>query len=194
MMQKNSLPRIWLILCGLCLAAAPAFCGADELAVTIRVHARAVAPGEPLRIELVSPEPLSSVKGTFRGNDVFMVREGSSAEGERWSGWAMVALDGEPGAASFELSGTSESGRPVAGSRAITVQAREFPEEHLSVAPKYVSPPKEVEERLARERKKLRALYRVRRPVRAAGPFVRPVPGEPTSIFGTRRLFNNEPR
>jgi murein DD-endopeptidase MepM/ murein hydrolase activator NlpD len=25
-------------------------------------------------------------------------------------------------------------------------------------------------------------------------PFVRPVPGEPTSRFGTRRLFNGEPR
>jgi murein DD-endopeptidase MepM/ murein hydrolase activator NlpD len=26
------------------------------------------------------------------------------------------------------------------------------------------------------------------------GPFVRPVPGEPTSIFGTRRIFNGKPR
>jgi murein DD-endopeptidase MepM/ murein hydrolase activator NlpD len=107
----------------------------------------------------------------------------------------MIALDRQPGQAAVEVSGMVENGRPVVGTRAVTIAAKEFPEEQLSVAPKYVRPPAEVEERLTRERAKLRALYRERRPLSSVGQvFVRPVPGEPTSIFGTRRLFNNEPR
>jgi murein DD-endopeptidase MepM/ murein hydrolase activator NlpD len=83
----------------------------------------------------------------------------------------------------------------VVGSRAVTVHPKEFPEEHLTVASKYVAPPREVDERLARERARLREIYRQRTPVRSAqAPFVRPVPGEPTSTFGKRRIFNGEPR
>jgi murein DD-endopeptidase MepM/ murein hydrolase activator NlpD len=106
-----------------------------------------------------------------------------------------VALDEEPGIYELAFRGASASGRPVVGSRAVTVNGKEFPEEHLTVASKYVKPPKEVEERLSRERKRLKELYRNRRPdVVDSGPFVRPVPGEPTSTFGKRRFFNGEPR
>jgi murein DD-endopeptidase MepM/ murein hydrolase activator NlpD len=178
-----------------CGILAPACWAGDDLAVAIHVHARVVAPGEPLRVEVVSPEPLKSVEGEFLGRSVFMVRHGSSEKGEHWSGWAMVGLDEEPGVTALELRGASESGRPVVGTHAVTIEPKEFPEEHLSVAPKYVSPPREVQERLARERKKLKAIYKTRREVTTSGePFTRPVPGDPTSIFGTRRLFNGEPR
>jgi murein DD-endopeptidase MepM/ murein hydrolase activator NlpD len=177
------------------LLAAPTALAEGDLPLTIRIHARAVAPGEPLRVEVVSREPLDSVEGTFLGHTVFMVRQGSSDAGEHWSGWTMVALDEESGVSSLELHGTSAAGRPVVGTHAVTVEAKEFPEEHLSVASKYVSPPPEVEERLARERKKLRAIYESRRQfVPGEEPFVRPVPGDPTSTFGTRRLYNGKPR
>ena len=107
----------------------------------------------------------------------------------------MIGLDQEPGTFALEFQGSSSSGRTVVGSHSVTVEAKEFPQEHLTVASKYVKPPKEVEERLSRERKKLKELYRNRRSeVVDDGPFVRPVPGEPTSTFGTRRLYNGEPR
>jgi murein DD-endopeptidase MepM/ murein hydrolase activator NlpD len=168
---------------------------ASELAVAITVHARELAPGEPVRIAALSSEPLESLQGSFLGEHLFMSRIGGTAEGELWSGWSMIALDQEPGPAAVELSGTSLDGRAVIGTHALSVAAKKFPEEHLSVAPKYVQPPQEVEEQLARERKKLRALYKVRRPVvEICEPFVRPVPGDPTSIFGGRRIYNGQPR
>jgi murein DD-endopeptidase MepM/ murein hydrolase activator NlpD len=173
----------------------PATTAQDDLPLTIQIHARAVAPGEPLRVEVLSPEALESVEGKFLGQSVFMVRQGSSDEGERWTGWTMVALDEEAGITLLELHGTSAGGRPVVGSHAVTIEAKEFPEEHLSVPSKYVSPPPEVEARLAQERKKLRAIYESRRQfVPGEEPFVRPVPGDPTSTFGTRRLYNGKPR
>jgi len=86
-------------------------------------------------------------------------------------------------------------GRTAVGRLQIAVQPKEFPTEELTVASKYVSPPEEVQQRLARERRKLAEIYALRSPYPPpAQPFARPVPGKPTSIFGTRRLFNGEPR
>ena len=94
-----------------------------------------------------------------------------------------------------EMAGTTPDGRRASGRLATAVVAKSFPTEELSVASEYVTPPPEVEERLARERAKLAAIYAARSPYPApVEPFVRPVPGEPTSVFGTRRLYNGEPR
>lgn len=186
-------PRILLPLCLLALAAGPL---ASTLPVSIEVRARAVSPGEPVRIQVVSDEPLETVEGDFLGRTVHMVRVGHGADGrELWSGWSMVDLDQEPGPVAVEVRGTSAGGRAIVGTRAVTVEPKSFPVENLSVAPKYVEPPPEVQERLARERKKLAEIYRRRSPrLPATEPFVRPVDGEPTSAFGTKRLFNGQPR
>lgn len=195
MKQERSLFPLVLLFAALLLAATGPAVAEGDLAVVSRVSARELAPGEPLRVEVIAPEPLDSLEGEFLGDRVFMTRAPSSAEGERWVGWAMIALDQEPGMHELTLRGASSSGRAVTGSRAVTVQAKDFPSEELTVAPKYVKPAKEVEERLNRERAKLREIYKNRRAVAPSDqPFVRPVPGDPTSTFGTRRLFNGEPR
>jgi len=175
------------------LAALPAAAG--DLALTVRVQARAVAPGEPVRVEALAAEPLRSLEAELLGHEVHMVRGGITAEGERWAGWAMVGLDQEPGVTSLELRGRTESGRAAVGSLAVTVASKQFPEERLTVAPKYVEPPKEVQERLARERARLKEIYASRRDVLPGSQaFVRPVLGESSAAFGTRRFFNDQPR
>jgi murein DD-endopeptidase MepM/ murein hydrolase activator NlpD len=187
---------------GLLLALVAFACTAAQtgrVALEIEVHARAVAPGEPVRLAVVSPAALASLDGTFRDDAVFFTRTTDPAierkTSERWSGWAMIALDGEPGTAVIELRGLTADGREAVGTRMLTVESREFPTEELSVSSKYVSPPPEVQERIAAERRKLAAIYRTRTPLPpATEPFVRPVPGDPTSIFGTRRVFNGQPR
>jgi murein DD-endopeptidase MepM/ murein hydrolase activator NlpD len=167
-----------------------------ELPVAIEVRARAVAPGEPLRIDVVSPAPLAAITAEFLGESIFMTRAGAAERGgERWSGWTSIALDREAGVAGIEVRGTRLDGAAVAGTRAVTIAPKEFPLEELSVAPRYVEPPPEVRARIERESAKLAAIYARRRDLPPApAPFVRPVPGEPTSIFGTRRVFNGEAR
>jgi murein DD-endopeptidase MepM/ murein hydrolase activator NlpD len=147
-------------------------------------------------VDVVSSEPLEMLEGSFLDRTVFLVREGGDGSGgERWSGWTMIALDEGPGSVAFEVWGRSVTGRSVGGTRAVTIQAGDFPRETLTVAPKYVEPPPDVLERLARERRKLDALYGTRRSV-APSPraFLRPVPGEATSVFGTQRIYNGKPR
>jgi murein DD-endopeptidase MepM/ murein hydrolase activator NlpD len=176
--------------------AAVAVRGQDAAEMLVEIRARAVAPGEPLRVVVASPFPLATLEGRFLDRDVFLVREGSTAEGiEVWSGWAMIDLDREDGVAVFEFSGTRADGQPAVATHAVTIQPKQFPEEQLSVAPRYVEPPKDVQRRLADERAKLKKIYRSRGATAAPERvFVRPVAGEPTSVFGTRRIYNGKPR
>lgn len=168
---------------------------AGTLPVSISVRARAVAPSEPVRIDVLTPEPLESLEGEFLGKPVFFVRTTDRGDSQVWSGWAMIGLDEPAGLTSIEVRGRTTDGAEALGSHAVSIEAREFPKEQLSVAPKYVEPPKEVQQRLTSERKKLAQVYASRRPEIPSGePFVRPVEGDSTSIFGTRRVFNGKPR
>jgi len=181
--------RPWILLVTLCVPAALAS-GPD---LSLELRARAVAPGEPVRVVAHAREPLERLEGEFLGRPLFMSREDGDATS--WSGWTLVGLDDAAGPTRLELHGTTAAGRAVSASRSVEVEARSFPREELKVAPKYVSPPPEVEERLARERVKLDAIYRARREnASAAVAFQRPVPGERTSVFGMRRFYNGEPR
>jgi murein DD-endopeptidase MepM/ murein hydrolase activator NlpD len=167
----------------------------QPIGLEVEVRARVVAPGEPLRVVVASPVALQSLSGRFLDETIFFVRRPAGDDGrEVWSGWAMVGLDHEPGLAVIELSGALPDGTTAAATHAVEIEPKRFPEEQLSVAPKYVEPPEDVRKRLAAERARLAEIYRERSPAPVAGAFVRPVPGEPTSVFGTRRLYNGKPR
>jgi murein DD-endopeptidase MepM/ murein hydrolase activator NlpD len=191
-------PLLRVGLVALVLLAPAAVCrGSETVAVDVSARARAIAPGEPIRIVVDSPTPLASVSAKFLDQEVFFVREQSVAgrTDERWSGWALIGLLEDSGEAVLQVSGLTQDDRAAAGTLALRVEEREFPVERLSVSQKYVEPPPEVKKRLEEERTVLAAIYVSRTPVLpGAASFVRPVDGEPTSVFGTRRLFNDEPR
>ncbi len=169
--------------------------GEAPVALTIELRARAVAPGEPVRVVVRAPEPLASLTGTFLGKPVFFARAGERDGQEEWSGWTAVPLDRKPGAAAVDLKGRAQRGAEVVGALAVTIEKRTFPEERLTVEPKYVEPPKAVQARLERERKELGAIYARLRPVPPpAAAFVKPVPGDATGTYGARRVFNGKPR
>jgi murein DD-endopeptidase MepM/ murein hydrolase activator NlpD len=174
-------------------AAAAATSGTNELKIAVR--ARAIAPGEPVRLIVDSAQPLTSLEGEFLEQAVYMERTVSPEGKERWTGWGMVGLNETARATTVEVRGVSVSGGEIAGTYRVEIEPRDFPEERLDVESKYVEPPPEVQSRLTREREKLSRVYANRDALRTEdGPFVRPVPGEPTSIFGTRRIFNGKPR
>lgn len=180
------------------LALATGARGADAPpSLTVAVRARAIAPGEPLHVIAHGPADLTRLSGSFLGRTLqFERRDGASGGGRSaWEGWTLVPLDAAPGPATIELLGEERSGRIVRGVLAVEVADKEFPVERLRVARRFVEPAPEVARRLARERARLAKIYRRRTPgLRPSGPFRRPVPGRPTSIFGTRRLFNGQPR
>jgi murein DD-endopeptidase MepM/ murein hydrolase activator NlpD len=166
--------------------------GATE-PLEIRVRAREIAPGDPVRVDVASRLPLAQLSGSFLGRGLSFVRR-DDGRGQAWSAWTLVDLDTAAGPAVVEVHGTTAGGEPAAGTLAVRVEPREFAREELTVAPDYVAPKPAVQARLERERARLAEVYRERLPVLPRGPFVAPVPGEPTSAFGTRRVYNGEPR
>ena len=77
----------------------------------------------------------------------------------------------------------------------LPVSKRDYPVQRLKVEQKYVTPPPEVQERIKRDQAQLRAAISKITPVRYWSlPMLRPVPGEVTSLYGLRRVFNGQER
>ncbi|HJD96983.1 MAG TPA: M23 family metallopeptidase [Mailhella massiliensis] len=69
-----------------------------------------------------------------------------------------------------------------------------WPQSILKVAPKYVAPPREVQEQIARDAARSKKALASRTERQWTLPLHRPVPGGVTSPFGGRRVFNGQPR
>jgi len=77
----------------------------------------------------------------------------------------------------------------------IIVLPKEFPVKKLWVDEKFVTPPKDSLERIARESELLSAIYGMYTPMwLGEGEFIIPSEGEISPNFGERRIFNNQPR
>ena len=188
---------VTLLFSGSVVVAAGAACAGEDrrvpVSLDVRVAAREVAPGEPLRVHVNSNVALASLDATLLDEPVYLTAFDDS--GMRWTGWSMVGLDQGPGLVEVVLIGRTRDGRAARRSQALKIGSKEFPQENLTVSSMYVEPPKEVLERIAREKEKLARIYAHREHfVPPTEPFVRPVPGVNTSVFGMRRLFNGQPR
>jgi murein DD-endopeptidase MepM/ murein hydrolase activator NlpD len=160
-----------------------------------RAFARAFEPGEVVRFEVHTDAEVSALGGEFLGAASTFVRAAGNVAGERWVGWAVIPLDAAAGNAGYRLKASRSDGSTQTVSGTLTVSPKSFPEQRLTVESKFVNPPKAAAARIAREQKRLAAIYARRTPLApAATPFVKPVSGDPTSEFGTRRFFNGVSR
>ena len=179
----------------LLLLAAGCAEGASGTPLAARAYARAYAPGEVVRVEVVLDPAAKRPAGEFGKAAMTFVEAARTETSVTWTAWAVIPLDVAPGAVSYRVTATRADGAASSVSRELTIEPKEFPEQRLDVESKFVNPPKAVLARIDREKKKLDAIYGRRTPLRPPdAPFVRPVPGEPTSEFGTKRVFNGEPR
>lgn len=77
----------------------------------------------------------------------------------------------------------------------IRIVEKEYPVQHLTLPEAMVTPPREVLDRITRERESIVAALNTLTPDKYwSGDFVRPVPGSVSSPFGVRRFMNDEPR
>ena len=174
---------VWL------MAVSGVFAQVDDVEVTHQ--ARAVAPGELVVVSVSSPRALSTVTGRIFDRQVgfYQTPDGS------WRGLVGIDLAVEPGLHDLALNLTSESGRTTERVHRLPVADKAYPTRQLSVAPRYVEPPPEVGERIAREAEEQRAIFAASSPERLwQGAWERPVPGAATSAFGSRSVFNGQPR
>ncbi len=112
--------------------------------------------------------------------------------GGEWFGIVALPTD-QAGPVELVVS-RSRNGEPEVTTRwTVQVRPRTYSETQLSVAPRFTSPPAEVQERIARERELVRStLGEVTAEWLIDGNFVRPRNTRITSPFGQKRLFNGE--
>lgn len=178
--------RSWLLALTL-LVAASADVVAQDLTVDLR--SRATQPGDVLLVTVGTPSGVDSVSVS-----AFDARwEAFKVDDSTWRAMVGIDLDQRPGSYTLTVSAT---GAPAATARRdITVLARRFPRRILKVAPDYVNPPPELLARITAEAEFMRAAYEHTggEPMWRSG-FTRPVSEPANSTFGTRSVFNGEPR
>jgi murein DD-endopeptidase MepM/ murein hydrolase activator NlpD len=158
--------------------------------LTASVSARSLRPGELLVFVVQADPAASAVRVRLFDTLTPAVRlpDGS------WQALVGADLDQKPGhyVATIEA---DVAGATVTTTRAVDLAERTFRTRRLRVAPSYVNPAPDLLERILGDQAFIKQLYANPSPERLwSGAFIRPVPGRANSSFGTRSVFNGEPR
>ena len=177
---------VWLL-----AAVAPATAQPGGVDVAVSHQARGVFPGEAVLLRVEVSGPVREVRATAFDETVRFYQ----AADRVWHGLVGIDLLVEPGDHEVALRVVPVTGAPLARVYTLSVSHKEYQTRQLTVAPRYVEPPPEVGERIAREARQQRAIFATATGERLwRGSWRRPVEGPATSAFGSRSVFNGQPR
>jgi murein DD-endopeptidase MepM/ murein hydrolase activator NlpD len=158
--------------------------------ITIAADARAKQPGELVVFTLTMPASLGTprVKAFDRAALPFQIDPTS------WRVLVGIDLDTAPGTYGVSVD-AGPSATAVHKTYSLVVAPKKFATRKLTVDESFVNPPANMQERISRESALLAEIWQRSTPAKLwNGPFVRPVPQEANSAFGTRSIFNGQPR
>jgi len=158
--------------------------------LTIDAAYRSLAPGELVVVTIkIDGAPTSVRVNAFRRViPAFKTEDGS------WRALVGIDLDQRPGRYLVEAE-AAVGVTVLRQSKALVVTSRKFPTRTLKVNPAFVNPSPAELTRIRADQTFLGEVYARPAATRLwSAPFVRPVPGEANSSFGTRSVFNVEPR
>ena len=173
-------------------AIAGAVLRAEAPTLDVGHHARSVQPGEVVVLEVRPSEPVVAVQATAFGATIRFFSDGA---GGVWRGIVGIDLEARPDDYPVAVRATLGNGDTVRATYVLSVAPKDFPTRQLSVNPSFVNPPADVLDRIGREASRQRKIFQTSSAVRQwEGGFLRPVPGDSTSSFGRRSVYNGEPR
>ena len=157
-----------------------------SVAPSLELRARSFRPGELVVVSITGSPDTTRVALQAFGRPVPVHQVAAGA----WRAVAGIDLDVKP--AEYEVKATLDRGT---ASKRVVVVSRAFPVRRLTVNPDFVNPPPEVAARIAAESRFIEQVYAAAatEPLWQAA-FVRPVPHQANSRFGTRSVFNGESR
>lgn len=164
--------------------------GQQPREISVRAAARAMQPGEVVRLTIDTSSPVEALTVSVFGTTFpsFRVDETS------WQALVGIDLDVQPGVHTISIVATDARGVRTT-TRTLEVKAKQFPTRRLTVEPRYVEPPASVTDRIVAEARRLSAIWTADSPVRFwDGAFAPPVSDRANSAFGSRSVFNNKPR
>jgi murein DD-endopeptidase MepM/ murein hydrolase activator NlpD len=156
----------------------------------VSVGATPMAQGDVRRIVVEGVDDGATVSATALG---LPVRLGPAGSGT-FEGLIGADLAQKPGAYPVVVEVTRAKGAAEKLQSTVSVSARRFPTRRLRVSPQFVEPSAEDAERMASDAKRLSDIFASVSDRRWRGPFKPPVDGASTSNFGSRSVFNGQPR
>lgn len=195
--------RRFLVVLTLALCACPALAqtqdntqakkpkAADE--VTLLCPAK-VRVGEPFLVRIASRKPLREAMVYWLGKEVAPSIRIANARHVAHALLGTDVLFVKPGNRELVVVASVEGKRRTM-TREVFVAGRVFPEQALSVPKAMAVPPEKERARVEAESKAVRQVLDAMTPHRLWSlPFARPVDGEITGRYGTRRLLNGQPK
>jgi murein DD-endopeptidase MepM/ murein hydrolase activator NlpD len=160
-------------------------------AISVSADARAKQPGELVVLTMTIPQASTSppqVRAFDRTLLPFQV------DPTKWK--VLVGIDLETAPGTYPVTIEVGAPRPVAKTTySLVVRAKTFPTRTLKVDEAFVNPPASAEARIASDSARLADIWQHSSSAQLwLGPFIRPVPNEANSAFGTRSVYNGQPR
>ncbi len=160
-----------------------------EINVPDKVHI-----GDPFSIQISSPAKLKTAQVTWLGEKASMSLD---KKDQKYHGSLLLGTDvkkTDAGNKSIEIK-LANSDCSIIQKRNIHIKSRSFPVQRLQLPPSEVSISDAALQRHKREKKQVnKALHTYSRERFWDCPFVSPVPGKVTSVYGLKRFLNNKPR
>lgn len=167
--------------------------GTQATDLRITTVARALQPGEVVRVEVTCRCGSMVPRVMTPSGELALFRVSpESVTVSQWQGLLGLDLDVPAGPWPITVYGAEATAPPQ--TITLVVKEKAFATRQLRVAPNFVEPSVAEVERITREAATLDALFRTSTPRAWRGPFVAPVAARATSNFGTRSVYNGEPR
>lgn len=158
--------------------------------LSVQTAARSIQPGEVVRLTITTATPATTLD--VRAFDTSFLP--FKLDATTWQVLLGVDLDVRPGPHVVSIA-ASDGTRTTTVTRTLAVGSKSFPTRRLTVEPKYVEPPPDVTARIVAEAERLNVIWASATQERLwSGPFTAPVPDRANSAFGSRSVFNNQPR
>jgi murein DD-endopeptidase MepM/ murein hydrolase activator NlpD len=168
--------------------------GSAQQASSLRttVFDRTIQPGEVVRLDVTCECQARRATATVFGRDVPLFPVG---HGNGWQALIGIDLDVTPGTYPIAVV-VEQAGQPaITATHQLLVVPKRFPVRRVSVPARFVNPPEDAIGRIRDEAERLQTLFEtLPRPRQWDGPFQPPVAAPTSGSFGTRSIFNGQPR
>lgn len=160
--------------------------------IDVNLDFRSLQPGEIVRVSVGGNRAIRQAEVLFLGKTYIM---GHGHNPDIWLAFFGLDLGLAPGTYPVEISLLFDDGSHQNLMREILVKDKEFPLKKLWVKQEYVTPPRDVLDRIQWESELLGQILGIfTLQWFGEGEFIIPSEGEANDNFGERRIFNNEPR